>query len=662
MRRLTGRSRPVAVPHGAAIDGFRALMNDAPWNASVKDAEGRYLYLNQHYLFTLGDRFGADWFGKTDAQIWSPDVAAKRRAIDVSVLGGAALPMYSLVVPYPDGPHVHVYMKFPLPTDDGRTVVAGVGLDMTEHTSIEAEHDRLTAAIEQAIESVEITDLDGRIAYVNAAFERATGYRRDEVIGKNPRILKSGVQSPEFYATMWARLAAGQPFVSDMVNRRKDGSLVTEAAVISPIRDAAGNVTGYVAGKRDVTHERALEDSARSLGRQRALIARTIRELRAGDTAEATAQAVCQQVVNLPDVIKAELFLFELDGRAVPIAAVIPGAPSPPLHPLPRVRSRQLRERADQGPWIEPWIDRPWHPYNELLSELGVRAAAYAPIRHDNRLIGLLIVDSSTTVAAGALVEELPALVEFADLAGSHIGGLVAVRTEMQLARRRMAAIIDRHAFRPVFQPIVELATGETVGYEALTRFSDGVPPDTRFADAASIGLGLDLEAATLEAALSAATGLPDLAWLDVNVSPELILERSTLRAILARHAGRRIVLEVTEHQAVSDYSAFRAAMAAVDPNLELAVDDAGAGFASLRHILELRPGFVKLDRWLVTDLQADEARQAMIAGVLHFAQSTGCRIIAEGIETVAERDALLALGIELGQGYLLGRPARARA
>ncbi len=650
------------MPRGPAVDGFRALMETAPWNASIKDADGHYLYLNQRYLESQGARFGADWFGKIDSEIWPPEIAARRHEIDAQAFDGVALPLFSLVVPYADGPHVHVYMKFPLTSDDGRRLIAGVGLDLTEHTLVEAEHDRLTAAIEQALESVEITDLEGRFTYVNAAFERATGYRREEVIGKNPRMLKSGVQSAEFYSAMWTRLAAGESFVADMVNRRKDGSLVTEAAVISPIRDAAGKVTGYVAGKRDVTRERALEDRARSLSRQRGLIARTIRELRAGDSAEATALAVCQQVVNLPDVIKAEIFLFELDGRAVPIATVIPGQLDPPLQALPRLRSRQLRERADQGPWIEPWVDRPWHPYNELLSSLGVRAAAYAPIRHDGRLIGLLIVDSSASVAAGALVEELPALVEFADLAGSHIGGLVAVRTEMLLARRGMAAIIDRRAFRSVFQPIVDLATRETVGYEALTRFSDGVPPDKRFADAATVGLGLELEATTLDAALTAATNLPAGAWLDVNVSPEMILERDMLRAVLERRAGRRIVLEVTEHQAVSDYPAFRAAIAAVDPDLELAVDDAGAGFASLRHILELRPAFVKLDRWLVTDLQADEARQAMIAGVLHFAQSTGCRIIAEGIETAAERDALRRLGIELGQGYLLGRPARARA
>ena len=113
----------------------------------------------------------------------------------------------------------------------------------------------------------------------------------------------------------------------------------------------------------------------------------------------------------------------------------------------------------------------------------------------------------------------------------------------------------------------------------------------------------------------------------------------------------------MTEHTAIADYPTLLTAMARLGPDVQFAVDDAGAGFASLRHILELRPAFVKLDRWLVADLMTDEARQAMIVGLRYFAQETGCRLIAEGIETPAELATLQQLDINLGQGYLLGRP-----
>jgi PAS domain S-box-containing protein len=650
----------VAMPTGPAITGFCELMDAAPWNASIKDADGRYLYLNRHYRATLGNRFGPAWYGKPDSEIWDAEVAARRREIDEATISGTALPIFQMVVPYPDGRHTHLLMKFPLPTDDGRVVVAGVGLDVTAHARSEAEHDRLSAAIEQATETVEITDLEARITYVNPAFERTTGYSRDEVLGQNPRILSSGVQPPAYYEAMWSMLTSGRPWSADMVNRRKDGSLFTEAATISPIRDAAGETTGYVAVKRDVTSERAHENRSASLTRQRLLIAATIRDLRAGDTPEATAEAICRQVVNLPDVVKAQIFLFELDGTARPIGVHIPGHHDPPVRSLPARRSRQLRKRAAEGPWIEAWINRPRHPYNRLLNSLNVHSVAYAPIRDDHGLIGVLIVDSPTSVGEGALVEILPAIVEFADLTGSHIGAHVAERTEVLRIRGQIRTVIDHRAFQPVFQPIVDLEHGGVVGFEALTRFADGVAPQVRFRDAEDAGLGLQLEAATLEAALVAADTLPPHAWLDINVSPGLVFERVALRELLRRHPGRRLVIEVTEHQEVADYPAFRAAIAAVDPTLEVAVDDAGAGFASLRHILELRPAFVKLDRWLVSAIDADEARQAMIAGVLHFASSTGCRIIAEGIEAPAERDTLRALGVHLGQGYLLGRPVPA--
>jgi EAL domain-containing protein (putative c-di-GMP-specific phosphodiesterase class I) len=167
----------------------------------------------------------------------------------------------------------------------------------------------------------------------------------------------------------------------------------------------------------------------------------------------------------------------------------------------------------------------------------------------------------------------------------------------------------------------------------------------------------LRLEAATLRAALRAASGLPPAAWLSVNASPAFVLAGEPLRTIL-RKTMRPLVLEVTEEEAIADYPAFRAALAALGSNLRLAVDDAGAGFASLRHISELRPALVKVDRALVAAIDGDPVRQALLAGLRHFADATGCILVAEGIETDGELAALRTLGVQFGQGYLLGRPA----
>jgi PAS domain S-box-containing protein len=541
--------------------------------------------------------------------------------------------------------------KTPVPTRSAQIaaqIAARVG-DLTER-------DRLAAAIDQVTESVIITDLDARITYVNRAFERVTGYDRDEVIGQNPRFQKSGLQMPWFYDAMWASLSNGLPWSADFVNRRKNGALHTEEVVISPIRDSSGAITSYVAVQRDVTQERALAERSIQLARERALIAETIRGLRGDDTPEATAQAICRRIVNLTGVRGSQLSLFGLDGRAWPIGFVVEGQSDPPLRQIPEQRSRHLRERAAEGPWIEPWVSRPSHPYNRLLNDLGVHAMACAPVRYQQQVIGLLGVHTIGSVEEMAVTEVLPALAEFADLAGALIGRDVAERTEAGRGHDHIADVIARRAFRPVFQPIVELASGEIVGYEALTRFADGANPEVVFAAAAAVDLGVELEMATLEAAFAAAEGLPASAWLNVNASPGLIVAGEPLRTLLAR-SRHRIVLEVTENTGITDYPAFRAAMVAMGPKVEFAIDDAGTGFASLRHIVELRPAFVKLDRSLISGIESDEARQAMIVGLCHFAQVTGCRLIVEGIETAVELTILRGLAIKLGQGYLLGRP-----
>ena len=200
------------------------------------------------------------------------------------------------------------------------------------------------------------------------------------------------------------------------------------------------------------------------------------------------------------------------------------------------------------------------------------------------------------------------------------------------------------------------LASGEIVGYEALTRFADGTPPDEMIAAAHSVGLGLELEVDCIAAALDASESLSPHIWLSLNASPEVILGSRDLAHLLAGRE-RKIVLEVTEHALITDYPAFGRALAASGPNVRLAVDDAGAGFASLRHVVELRPQFLKVDISLVRHADADMTRQAMIAGLRHFAERAGCVVIAEGIEERAELNILRELGISLGQGYLLGRP-----
>jgi len=173
------------------------------------------------------------------------------------------------------------------------------------------------------------------------------------------------------------------------------------------------------------------------------------------------------------------------------------------------------------------------------------------------------------------------------------------------------------------------------------------------------VGLGHDYESAAIEAALAAASPLPSHAFLSVNLSPGLVLERTDRLHELIRSTSRRLVLELTEHVPIEDYVALRAAIGRLG-DVGIAVDDAGAGYASLHHILELRPTYAKLDISLVRGIEADEPRQALAAGLAYFALRSGCHLIAEGVESEGEAAALQRLSVEFAQGYLFGRPVPA--
>jgi EAL domain-containing protein (putative c-di-GMP-specific phosphodiesterase class I) len=400
--------------------------------------------------------------------------------------------------------------------------------------------------------------------------------------------------------------------------------------------------------------ERLIEHTANRRTRERQLVAGTLRSMRPGDLPEATAEVVCREVASVVEVAMAVLIAFE-DDHAV-VLSMIDGEGRRLEARNLGARGAYLRERAALGPWVERWLNPADHPYRTELELARVAAHAYAPLVVHGEVVGLLVVAASEPDAILKLTEWLPGLVEFAGIVAALIGPGMLARMTSSRQVAEIRALINGAGHRPVFQPIVELETGLTVGFEALTRFEDGASPEETFRAAHAAGLGPELELATLDRALVAARALPPGAWLDVNVAPATVSE-PRLHSLLAG-AGREIVLEITEHDEVRDYTAFRAAFAPLASIARLCVDDAGSGFASLRHLVELGPSFIKLDRSLITALDRDPARRAAVAGMVHYARAAGAQVVAEGIEELPEVDALRALGVNLGQGYLLGRPA----
>src|SRR3954453_9522669 len=214
---------------------------------------------------------------------------------------------------------------------------------------------------------------------------------------------------------------------------------------------------------------------------------------------------------------------------------------------------------------------------------------------------------------------------------------------------------------RPVFQPIVDLERGVACGYEMLARFVSPIKaaPPTWLDEASGRGLGERLEAMLVEIGLDAMSWVPDNCFLTINVSPGALACDDVAQLLASRTSLEGLVIEVTEQAVVEDYSQLEFVLAALRPaGAAIAVDDAGAGYASLRHIVALRPQFVKLDRWLVADLDRDEAKLAVVESLMTFASRIDAWIIAEGIERAEEMEALQGLRVPLAQGYWLGLPS----
>ncbi len=223
-----------------------------------------------------------------------------------------------------------------------------------------------------------------------------------------------------------------------------------------------------------------------------------------------------------------------------------------------------------------------------------------------------------------------------------------------------------RAAFAPgaltvVHQPIVDLDLGWPVGYEALARFNldPRQGPDRWFADAHAAGSGKELEVHAVELALMTLPVVPDDCYLAINVSPATIVAPALQAVLDALADPGRIVLEVTEHAAVDDYDALSRALAPHRKRgLRLAIDDAGAGFASLRHVLRLEPDIIKLDRWFASRVERDRGARALAGALASFALEMELTTVAEGIEIETQATLLQDLGVTRGQGYLFGRPA----
>jgi PAS domain S-box-containing protein len=222
----------------------------------------------------------------------------------------------------------------------------------------------------------------------------------------------------------------------------------------------------------------------------------------------------------------------------------------------------------------------------------------------------------------------------------------------------RISKVLTDESIETVFQPVLELESGEPVALEALSRFpgDPSLTPDRWFGEAWEVGLGVPLELLAVRTAARALPRLPAGIGLSVNASPPTVSSDAFLSSF---ESAERITVELTEHLQIEDYRSFASALRPMrQAGGQVAIDDFGAGYASLRHILRLRPEWIKLDISLTERIDENPLAHAMAGALASFAGDVGLQVVAEGIETEEELDALTDVGFRYGQGFYFGVPA----
>lgn len=294
-----------------------------------------------------------------------------------------------------------------------------------------------------------------------------------------------------------------------------------------------------------------------------------------------------------------------------------------------------------------------------VTTELPVGAHLSVPIKLSDGTIYGTFCCFSFTPDESLNERDLNIMRVFAELAGEQIERDVESRNAQTEIETRINAVVAGEGLSMVYQPIYELEQHTIAGFESLARFS-AMPsrtPDVWFNEAAQVGLNKSLETSAVKQALKAFEHLPPDVYLSINASPESILE-GDMASVLDGWPLERLVLEVTEHSAIEHYADLATGL---DPlrarGLRLAIDDAGAGYASFRHILNLSPDLIKLDNTITRDIDTRRSQRALAAALVTFAREVDSQIIAEGVETDSELSVLQQLQVHYGQGYLLGKP-----
>lgn len=314
-----------------------------------------------------------------------------------------------------------------------------------------------------------------------------------------------------------------------------------------------------------------------------------------------------------------------------------------------------------EGRLPELILDAADHPFTRTLGITGflpVGCHLNMPLRLSDGSVWGSFCALSRVPDRSLGARDMGVLRAFASLAAERIEDSMRSEIELSATRKRVQDMLDGHAITIFHQPIHSLLTNEPIGVECLARFPNTKRrgPDAWFEDAEKVGLGIALEMTAVRNALDTLDHVPDGKYAAVNVSPATILS-GALDSALDAIATDKLVIEVTEHAQVADFTLLKKKLLQLKGKVRIAIDDVGTGYSGLRHIVDLQPDILKMDMALTRDIDRDPARRALTGALVQLSRDIGCTLVAEGIETLEECRTMADLGVNAGQGYFFARP-----
>ena len=568
-------------------------------------------------------------------------------------------------------------------SNSGKVQIVGTLQDITEWHVAELEMRKLSAAVEQTADSIMITDQDGIIEYVNPAVTQMTGYSKDELIGHNPRILKSDKQSHAFYQRMWKTILKGEIFNEVVINRHKSGRLYFEEKTITPQKDIKGNIISYISSGKDITERMEAQERLHHLAHHDGLTGLPNRILLQDRLDQAISRSRWHERKIAVLFLDLDRFKVINDTLGHNIGDIMLKEMALRLSDCVREGDTVARFGGDEFAIILNDIAEE----NDIPKVLqNIHNSLMKPFDCEGRE---LFVTSSIGISlfpddgenGQTLLKKSDAAMYHAKSKGRNNFQFYSIDDE-QLAIERLTLesslrrALERDEFELYYQPQLSLSSCKVDSYEALLRWQHPehgmVSPDNFIPLLEETGMIIDVGEWVLHTACTQEKKNQlagnEAKKVAVNISIHQFRQKDFILMVerTLKDTGldaRCLEIEVTEGVLIDDMKETSAKLEELHcMGISLSIDDFGTGYSSMNYLRRLPFDMLKIDRSFVSDVTTNSDDAAIAAAIITLAHSIGLEVVAEGVENMEQLRFLDKLGCDSIQGYLCSPPLPAAA